>query len=94
MITKTPTTRLPFFNNGGEWFVDLTFNWGEALTIDAAQLERLVASAGPTAVLIARRMTPAEQETVLCELRDGQVDTYARFIKSEKKRWSVLRRRR
>ena len=87
---STPANRPPFFQTGdGEWFTDVTLNWGHQLVVETADVERLLAQAPAGGIVIARRLMGHERDAVLADLIGAQSETYATMLPSDVTRWQT-----
>lgn len=92
---RVPEGQAPFFTlpgiEGGD-YVSLLWNWGDQLEVTWTDVLDLLAAARSGAVVIARRMTAAEQRRLRDARRGSDHETHAHVIANEKARWRASRR--
>lgn len=92
---RVPEAQSPFFTlpgiEGGD-YVSLLWNWGDPLEVRGCDVLDLLAAARNGSVVIARRMTAAEQQRLREARRGADHETHAHVIANEKFRWRARRR--
>ena len=91
---RTPPHRPSFIWVGGQLYLDVLANFGHDLDVDFADLQRFLIAVPPGALLLARKLTPAELRMVLRDLDDAHADIYGRLVPNDQARLQPPKARR
>jgi len=93
---RVPDAQAPLFHvpgaHGG-WFVSLLYGFGTSVDVPLRELRKLLAGSRGE-VIVARRITRAEQELLERERGDSDAGVHARIVVKEEERFQRPMRRR
>jgi hypothetical protein len=89
---RVPRARPPFFVVGQELYLDLLWNWGHGLTVEADAILAFIAGARPGELVVGRLLSRDEGALLVDGRRSSDSETYAQIITTDDKRWRSRRR--
>ena len=86
---RVPDQQAPLFHvpgPGGGWFASLLYDFGTSVDVPIPELRKLLAGSRGE-VIVARRLTRAEQELLERERRDSDAGVHVRIVLKEEERF-------
>ncbi len=86
---RVPDEQAPLFHvpgPGGGWFASLLYGFGTSVDVPIPELRKLLAGSRGQ-VIVARRLTRAEQELLERERGDSDAGVHARLVVKEEERF-------
>ena len=92
MRRGTQSHRPPFFRVGDRYFLDVSWNFGDAqLMPTPEQLAQLLAAVAPDQIVIAREMTSEEVARLLAARVSSDEEVFSFTITKDAARWTAPR---